>query len=260
VTDPDTTLKRIDDALGTCICGVPLTKTGTSLDYCTEDCQQEWQGRQERRTSFAVPLRNGTQTANTWAEAARGYTGDWDQIRDSVLRRDMNHGGPVMGPGAWTTSDSIPARLSPGGVIADDATQLRPGATPWSATIPVIYDFIDRDAINNLISGFDHDDPRATVADDLNRIQDEVWGSLLVSIHGSTIDDANGDIEDGSEVFIGFDVTGDTITWAAVSGNNTWRTGSFPIPADADQDALAAMGQMVVKGRWSTQPTDRSTT
>lgn len=43
MTDPDTTLKRIDDVLGTCICGVPLTKTGASLDYCTEDCQQEWQ-------------------------------------------------------------------------------------------------------------------------------------------------------------------------------------------------------------------------
>lgn len=200
MTDSDTTLARIDDVLSTCICGARLTKQGASLDYCSEDCQEEWQ---------------------------RG-------------------GRPWEG-----------FKLAP---IAEGEDELRPGVAPWSATIPVVYDFIDRDAINNLTSGFDQDDPRATTADDINRIQDEVWGSLLVSIHGSTIDDANGDIEDGSEVFIGFDVTGDTITWAAVSGNNTWRTGSFPIPADADQETLAAMGQVVVKGRWSTQPTDRSTT
>jgi hypothetical protein len=45
VTDPDAVLGRIDDILGACICGVPLTERNSSLDYCSEDCQQHWQGQ-----------------------------------------------------------------------------------------------------------------------------------------------------------------------------------------------------------------------
>lgn len=42
MTDPDAVLGRIDAVLGSCICGEPLTERNPSLDYCSEDCQEEW--------------------------------------------------------------------------------------------------------------------------------------------------------------------------------------------------------------------------
>jgi hypothetical protein len=42
VTDADAVLNRIDNALGNCVCGEPLTLDGSSLYYCSEDCQEEW--------------------------------------------------------------------------------------------------------------------------------------------------------------------------------------------------------------------------
>lgn len=197
-------LAAIDAELTKCICGEPLQPNGPSFDYCSEDCQEEWQGR------------------------SAGHQEGFHLVYDRAGRAALSQSHVSLAQGI---------------------------------TIPVTYDFIDQDALADLFEGFDQDDPRVTIRDNLNRIQEEVWGNVLVNIHGGTVTSANGSPDEGQEVFIGFDITGDSITYALVTGDAVWRTGTFPIPDDADQEALAGMGQVVIKGRWTTQPTDaRSTT
>lgn len=99
------------------------------------------------------------------------------------------------------------------------------------------------------------------VGEPLRKLQDEVWKSVLERIQADTEADVSGEPDEGSEVFIGFDVIGDTLSYAVVSGDCIWRTGSFPVPDDADEEDRSRMGQVVIKGRWTTQSTDaRSTT
>ena len=95
MTDPDTTLGRIDDVLSTCVCGAWLTKQGASLDYCSEDCQEEWQANTGRLRHLPglVKLRRASAQIAAQATAQRG---------------------PVRGPGTRATSDSIPAWISEG--------------------------------------------------------------------------------------------------------------------------------------------------
>lgn len=42
MTDPDTTLDRIDAETAKCICGNPIPADGPSLDYCSLPCQYRW--------------------------------------------------------------------------------------------------------------------------------------------------------------------------------------------------------------------------
>lgn len=190
----DAVLASIDQTLTECICGQPIPENGPSLDYCSEDCQDEWQGR-----------------------SRQGFHLVYDRSGQVALRQTH--------------------------------TSLAQGVT-----IPVVYDFIDQDALADLFARFDQDDPRVSIRDNLNRIQEEVWDNVLASIHGGTVTSANGSPGEGQEVFIGFDVTGDSITYALVTGDYVWRTGEFPIPEGADQEALAGMGQVVIKGTWTSQP------
>lgn len=194
-------LAAIDAELTKCICGAPLRPNGPSLDYCSEDCQEEWQGRGRQQ----------------------GFQLAYDSAGRVALRRAH--------------------------------------ATVTQAVVPVTYEFINQDALADLCAGLDQDDPRIDIRDNLNRIQGEVWNNVLVNIHHSTITSENGSPDEGQEVFIGFDVTADSITYSLVTGDAVWRTGSFPIPEGADQEALTGMGQIVVKGRWTAQTSDaRSTT
>lgn len=129
---------------------------------------------------------------------------------------------------------------------------------PWTTTIPITYTQVDGEAMDELY-GLAADDPRIIIRDNLNRIHCEAWHSALERIQADTEADVNGEPDEGSEVFIGFDVVGDTVTYAMVSGDCVWRTGSFPIPDDADEETRSRMGQVVIKGRWTNQPSPETT-
>ncbi|WP_026931206.1 hypothetical protein [Glycomyces tenuis] len=122
----------------------------------------------------------------------------------------------------------------------------------WAVTVPVTCTYVNHEAMNDL---FDEDDPRNTIRDNLNQMQDEAWRAALEHLQADTGASANGEPDEGQEVFIGFDVVGDTVTYAMVSGDCIWRTGSFPAPEGIDEEWRDHMGQIVVKGTWTSQPT-----